>query len=564
MEVTKMEHIIKNPIIPGFYPDPSVCRVGEDFYMVCSSFEAYPGIPVFHSRDLANWEQIGYAMTKENGFHVDANTYAGGVMAPTIRYHQGIFYIINCNFADQGNFIVTAKNPAGPWSMPHWLSDVPGIDASFFFDEDGKCYVMGTGDVIEHPDGSTERGIWAAEYDIAEFRIIGEPVAIWDSALRGAASPEAPHIYKIGEYYYLMIAEGGTEHYHAVTIARSKTVLGWYEGNPANPVMTHRQFGFDYPIANAGHADFVDTPEGNWYAVMLASRTIEGIYKNLGRETYLCPVIWERGWPIFSPRTGKLEWEYPADAHLPWTEYPKEVERDEFLKPQLAMYWTFWGTPYDDFWRIADSHLYLKCLPHGMAEDLKGFGYPKKKGDCVAFLGRRQRQIHFNVSLAMRFMPKGAESAGFVVLQASNHQFRVERAVAGEASLRPDTVWECEKQPAGTQVLRLVLSTCDFDLMPFMPGFTSKTNTTVLAEVPWDKEQVVIRLRANGERYLFSYGENEVREYPLGKEADGKRINPEKVGGMVGILLGMFASSNRTKSENEAAFDWFWYEEKKS
>lgn len=557
-----MEHVIRNPILPGFYPDPSICRVGEDFYMVCSSFEAYPGIPVFHSRDLANWEQIGYAMTKDNGFHVDANTYAGGVMAPTIRYHQGTFYIINCNFADQGNFIVTAKHPAGSWSMPHWLSDVPGIDASIFFDEDGTCYVMGTGEVIKHPDGRTERGIWAAEYDIEKFRLIGEPVAIWDSALRGAASPEAPHIYKIGEYYYLMIAEGGTEHYHAVTVARSKTVLGWYEGNPANPVMTHRQFGFDYPIANAGHADFVDTPKGNWYAVMLASRTIEGIHKNLGRETYLCPVLWERGWPVFSPRTGKLEWEYPADAYLPWTEYPREVERDEFLKPELAMYWNFWGTPYEDFWRVADSHLYLKCLPHGMAEDLKGFGYPKKTGDCVAFLGRRQRQINFNVSLSMRFMPEGAESAGFVVLQASNHQFRVERAVAGEASLRSDTVWECEKQPAGTQVLRLLLSTCDFELMPFMQEFSSKTHTTVLAEVPWDKEITVIRLRARGERYLFSYGENEVREIPLGKEADGRFINPEKVGGMVGTLLGMFASSNRTESEKEAAFDWFWYEEK--
>lgn len=557
-----MEHIIRNPIIPGFYPDPSICRVGEDFYMVCSSFEVYPGIPIFHSRDLANWEQIGHAMTMENGFHVDPNTYAGGVMAPTIRYHQGTYYIINCNFADEGNFIVTAKDPAGPWSAPHWLSDVPGIDASFFFDEDGKCYIMGTGNVVKRPDGTAERGIWAAEYDIESFRLKGEPVAIWDSALRGAGSPEAPHIYKIGEYYYLMIAEGGTEHYHAVTIARSKTVLGWYEGNPANPVMTHRQFGFDYPIGNVGHADFVDTPKGNWYAVMLASRTIEGIHKNLGRETYICPVLWERDWPVFSPRTGKIEWEYPADESLPWTEYPKETERDEFAQDELAPYWVFWGTPYDDFWHISDSCLHLKCLPHAMAEDIKGFGYPKKVGDCVSFLGRRQRQINFNVSLCMKFMPRGAEAAGFAVMQASNHQIRVERAVAGEESLRPDTVWQCEQQPAGTQVLRLVLSTSHFDMPPYLPDFTSKTYTTVLAEVPWDKESVVIRLRAVGERYVFSYGENEVRELPLGGEVDGKLINPEKVGGMVGTLLGMFATSNRTESENQAAFDWFWYEEK--
>ena len=148
------ERKIQNPILPGFYPDPSICRVGDDFYMICSSFELSPGIPVFHSKDLANWEQIGYAMDKSNGFYVDANTFSGGVMAPTIRYHDGTFYIINANFADNGNFIVTAKDPAGPWSAPHYLTDVPGIDASIFFDEDGACYIMGTGNVVRRADGT--------------------------------------------------------------------------------------------------------------------------------------------------------------------------------------------------------------------------------------------------------------------------------------------------------------------------------------------------------------------------------------------------------------------------
>ena len=124
---------IVNPIIPGFYPDPSICRVGGDFYLVCSSFELYPGIPVFHSKDLAHWEQLCYAMTKENGFHMEANMFCGGVMAPTIRYHKGTFYIVNANFAHKGNFIVTAKDPAGPWSEPRWLDEVPDIDCSIFF-----------------------------------------------------------------------------------------------------------------------------------------------------------------------------------------------------------------------------------------------------------------------------------------------------------------------------------------------------------------------------------------------------------------------------------------------
>lgn len=543
------ERKIKNPIIPGFYPDPSICRVGDDFYMVCSSFEMYPGIPVFHSKDLANWEQLGYAMENENGFHVEANIFAGGVMAPTIRYHEGLFYIINCNFCDDGNFIVTAENPAGPWSEPHWLTDVPGIDASIFFDEDGKAYIMGTGNVVARADGIMDRGIWAAEYDIHNFKMLGEPVAIWDSALRNAASPEAPHIYKVGDYYYLMIAEGGTEHYHAVTVARSKEVLGWYEGNPANPIMTHRQFGFDYPIANVGHADLVDTPNGNWYAVVLASRTIEGIHKNLGRETYICPVIWERDWPVFSPKSGKIDWEYPADADLPWTEYKDDVViKDDFEDEKLALCWNFWGTPYEDFWQISDSHLRLKCLKRSITEPLKPMimDAPKVYDDCISFVGRRQVHVDFEAACEMSFLPEAKESAGMIVMQASNHQYRVERV-----------------QEDGKQLLRLVLVTADFEIPAYMPGFTSVTHEKVLAQVPWEQEKVVLKFAAKGQDYNFYYGDNVKNLQPLYEHADGKLINPEIIGGMVGTLLGMFASGNGIESEKEAAFDWFSYKEMK-
>lgn len=540
------ERKIRNPIIPGFYPDPSICRVGEDFYMVCSSFEMYPGIPVFHSKDLANWEQLGYAMHKENGFHVEANIFAGGVMAPTIRYHEGLFYIINCNFCDNGNFIVTAENPAGPWSEPHWLSDVPGIDASIFFDEDGKTYIIGTGNVVERADGTMDRGIWVAEYDICNFKMVGKPTAIWDSALRNAASPEAPHIYKIGEYYYLVIAEGGTEHYHAVTVARSKEVLGWYEGNPANPVMTHRQFGFNYPIANVGHADLVDTPQGNWYAVLLASRTMEGIHKNLGRETYICPIIWERGWPVFSPKSGKIDWEYPADPDLPWTEYGNNhLVRDDFDNENLDFCWNFWGTPYVDFWKISDSNLKLKCMGHSISAPLKPLQMdaPKVYDDCVSFVGRRQVHVDFEAGCAMKFMPEEKESAGMIVLQASNHQYRVERI-----------------QEEGKQLLRLVLVTAEFDRPAYLPGFTSVTHEQVLSQVEWESEYIILKLVAKGQDYSFYYGNESESMQVLYEHADGKIINPEIIGGMVGTLLGMFASGNGIDSEKEASFDWFLYQ----
>ena len=156
-----------------------------------------------------------------------------------------------------------------------------------------------------------------------------------------------------------MISEGGTEHYHAVTIARSRDIFGWYEGNPANPVLTHRQFGYYHPIDNVGHADLVELEDGSWYAVALASRIINGQHKNLGRETYIVPVTWERGWPLFSPESGKVDWTYPAPQSLPWTMYPPEIGFDDFDKDTLEMPWSFWGTPYQDFWSLHDSVLEL-------------------------------------------------------------------------------------------------------------------------------------------------------------------------------------------------------------
>lgn len=556
------ERKIKNPILPGFYPDPSICRVGNDFYMVCSSFELYPGIPIFHSKDLAHWEQIGHVMDKQNGFHVKANTFTGGVMAPTIRYHDGIFYVINTNYSDKGNYIVTAENPAGPWSKSHWLPDVPGIDASLFIEEDGHAYILGTGNVVRRENNQMDRGIYICDFDLKQMQVTSQPVAIWDSALRVASSPEAPHLYKVGEFYYLLIAEGGTEHHHAVTVARSRELKGWYEGNPANPIMTHRQFGYHCELTNVGHADLVDTPDGNWYAVLLGSRTIEGNAaldfeqkdgnlstslrgKNLGRETYICPVIWEREWPIFSPESGRIEWEYEADDMLPWTEYERQAELDHFDEESLSPLWCFWGTPYGDFWKLKDSYLTLKCLPRKINEKLICLLDESKNSrtdDCVSFVGRRQTDLSFEVSCQMKFEPKGNDTAGLVILQASNHHYRVERAMA-----------------EGVQILRLVLSESRMTVPPHFPEFDSRTRECVLAVVPYSQKTVVIRVDANKQCYHFYYGKDEDSMVCLYEQADGRAINPEIVGCMTGTMIGMYASGNGKCSENEAKFDWFRY-----
>ena len=535
-----MANKLKNPIIPGSYPDPSICRVGEDFYLACSSFEEYPGIPVFHSKDLAHWEQICYAMTAENGFHVEKNCMTSGVMAPTLRHHKGTYYIVNANFSDAGNYIVTATDPAGPWSEPHWLNDVPGIDASIFFDDD-QCYIMGTGQVWPSETGGMRQGIWVAKYDIVNYKMDGEPVAIFGGAFSGAASPEAPHIYHIGDYYYLMIAEGGTEHYHSVTIARSKSVFGPYENNPANPLITHRHMGFRCPITNVGHADLVDLPDGSWYAVMLASRLVDGVSKNLGRETFICPVVWERNWPLFSPETGKMEWEYDAPASLPEHDFPVGSSVDDFDSGELGLDWSFWGRPYRKFYEIKDSRLFIQCIPQSLVEPLRPMSFPHVmcKDYYTPSLCQRQRQTNETTSCQMTFSPKGSETAGLVVRQAMNHQLHLQIALVD-----------------GVRKLQLVQFTTDFEVPAHVPNFTAYTHRKVLAEVEWNQDDIVLQVAMECNRYTFGYGTSR-DDIQILAVADGFAINPEKVGCMAGVMIGVFASGNGKDVDNAASFDWF-------
>ena len=326
-------------------------------------------------------------------------------------------------------------------------------------------------------------------------------------------------------------------------IARSETIDGWYHGYEGNPIMTHRHLGLYYPIDNIGHADLVDTPDGHWYAVMLGSRLLDGQHKNFGRETYICPVIWERGWPVFSPGTGKVEWEYPADDKLPWTPYEAEPERDDFDTPEIGMHLSFWGTPYQDFWKIENSRLYLKCLPRPIAEQLKGFdvGNPDQRRDyCLSFLGRRQRKESFDVSLSMEFVPKEKEAAGLIIMQAANHQFRIEKLLEN-----------------GTPVLRLIRLTTKQEGLPFLPGYKAETTEKVLESHPVGDGPLFIRMEERRQAISFFYKEGDGPEARFDTVCDGAEINPEEIGGMIGTMIGMYATANGAESENCAAFDYF-------
>lgn len=532
-----MQNYFTNPILPGFYPDPTICRVDDDYYLVTSSFEIFPALPIFYSKDLVHWQQLGHVLDKKEWLYVNVNHFAGGMMAPTLRYNNGTFYLICCNFADGGNFIMTAKDPAGPWNKPIPLPDVPGIDASIFFDDDGKCYVTSTGQ-FDFADG-TEQGIWGAEFDPQSGKLLSEKKVLWRSALRGAPSSEAPHIYHIGDWYYLITAEGGTEHYHSVVVGRNKEPLGEYISCPHNPIMTHRHLGKSYPIGNPGHADLVQTQNGDWYAVLLASRLVGGFHKNMGRETYLVPVEWEDEWPVFSPGTGKVEFTYPI-PDLPESPAPEiQSEIDNFDSDKLDMKWVFWGTPYQDFWKLEDGMLKLKALPHKMASPLKRIDMsvaPEKRyDDNVSCVLRRQCQPNFDACCKLQFDAKDEEAAGLVVLQQCNHQLRVEKRV---------------------REICVVLAECSVDCPPFLPSFKDSTQEHILAKYPYESDTVTMRIAADGQDLTVYCNDL------LLCHVDGRRINTEDIGPMTGTMIGMFATSNEKESNNQALFDWFRYIEK--
>jgi hypothetical protein len=278
------------PIVPGFHPDPSVCRVGDDYYLVNSSFEYLPGVPIFHSRDLANWQQLGNVLDRPEQLSLPSSRGGGGIYAPTLRHHDGRFWMIttNINQVRAGHLIVSATDPAGPWTTPVYTKGAVGIDPDLFWDADGTCYLTWT-------TGWGNPPIMQAVIDPQTGKLLSEPRGV--AAGTGLASPEGPHLYRRGDWYYLLLAEGGTERGHAVTIARSRTVSGPFDWNPANPILTHRST--THPVQNTGHADLVEIPEG-WAMVYLGVRPVgptPGYHLN-GRETFLAGVHWVDDWPV--------------------------------------------------------------------------------------------------------------------------------------------------------------------------------------------------------------------------------------------------------------------------
>ena len=372
-------HSYRNPVLAGFYPDPSVTRVGRKFYLVNSTFTYFPGIPVFESSDLVHWRQLGNVIDRPSELKFDGLGVSRGVFAPTIRFHDGRFYVVNTAVDGGGNFYVTATNPAGPWSGPHWLPEIDGIDPSLFFDADGKAYILNNGP----PEGTSlyegHRAIWLQEFNLKNDRLVGPRRVLLNGGVEASKHPiwiEGPHMFRRGRWYYLLCAEGGTSSNHSEVVLRSRSPWGPFMPYADNPILTQRDLDPERsdPIVNSGYADFVEAADHSWWAVFLACRSYDKDHFNTGRETFLLPVTWRDGWPIILKHGEAVPYVVPGPSFLAASTHIAPTTgnftwRDDFDGPAVKSEWLNVRTPKQRWADVTSRRGWLRIEPLAMPLD---------------------------------------------------------------------------------------------------------------------------------------------------------------------------------------------------
>ncbi len=413
-----------NPILPGWYSDPSICSNGKDYFMVTSTFSYYPGVPIFHSTDMLNWKQIGHVLDRPSQLPLIGQRTSEGIFAPAISYnpHNKTYYMITTNIR-KGNFFVKTKDPFESWSDPIGLPDVHGIDPSFFFDEDGKAYIVNN----DVPDGGSSyeghRAIRIIQFDVEKEKTFGSSIMLVNGGVDLSEKPiwiEGPHLYKINNSYYLMCAEGGTSVDHREVIFKGDSPLGEFDPWDKNPMLTQRHLDPNraLPITCAGHADLIQKDNGQWWSVFLACRPIGNQFENLGRETFMLPVRWGNdGFPYLTkdeeeiPRIVRMEG-VKRDSTATFGNFEK---KEDFNKPQLGLDWMSLRGPGDQLYSLKQNpgFLTLKCADIA-SNELR----------TPSFIGRRLQHHKFECTTNMYFNPKtDSESAGVLLYKDEGHQY---------------------------------------------------------------------------------------------------------------------------------------------
>ncbi len=548
----------RNPVLAGFYPDPSITRVGDEFYLVNSTFAYFPGIAVFTSRDLVHWRQIGNVIDRRGEFDFNRHGVSRGIFAPTIRFHDGLFYVIATAVDAGGNALFVAKNAAGPWSDPIGLPSLDGIDPSLFFDANGKAYVLNNGPPAGPPEYDGHRAIWIQQFDLASRKLVGPRKVLVDGGVDISKRPvwiEGPHMYQHDGWYILLCAEGGTSTQHSEVVLRAHSPWGPFKPFAGNPILTQRDLPAERPnpIANAGHADLVEWRDGTWWAVFLASRTYEGAHYNTGRETFMLPVTWRDGWPLILPAGKEIPYvvEAPkvvggagvtADAGVvdgigvdagatattgvgtsahagaagdggePFTPTTGNFTwRDDFTSPVLRRQWLYVRSPIVSWADLAQRPGWLT---------IHALHVPLESLQNMSFLARRQQHLAFDARTELEVPGSpGGVSAGLAAFQNEDYWYfmGVRRLSVPGPALASRLELFLEKR-AGKQ-----------------------TATIAVTPLKEDTGRIKLEIVANARDYSFYFDQDGSGWKPLQEHADGSILSTAVAGGFVGAMVGPYA-----------------------
>lgn len=524
--------VLQNPILPGFYPDPAICKVGSDYYLVNSTFVYFPGIPVMHSKDLKNWKQISSVIERPSQMDFMGERVSRGLFAPAISHHNGTFYVTCTDIDNGGNFVVTAKSASGPWSDPVYLKKVRGIDPSLFFENDRVFIIYNSEAPDNKPLYDGHRTVKIYELDINTLQEIGSEKILVNGGVDLSKKPvwiEGPHIYKREGFYYLMAAEGGTSVNHSEVILRSENVRGPYVPWDKNPILTQRHLDpkRKNPVTSVGHADLVDGPDGQTYAVFLGVRPYEGDFYNTGRETFIAPVKWIDGWPVINPDFEEVQYKYPVS----W----KEVKQENVLpisgnftskvlfKDTLNTEFLFLRTHNPDWYSFKQNPgaLTIKLRPETVMET----GNP-------SFIGRRQQHLQSSASTELDFSTvKDNEKAGLIIFQGEKNFYYI-----------------CKSSDGGKAVVQL-----------FKGNASGKMDLVKQAALPASKSKLFLKISAERDTYSFWYGQQNDKWTLLQDKLDAKFLSTAIAGGFVGSLFAMYATSGGVPSNNQVAYKWLEY-----
>lgn len=539
--------MIQNPILPGFNPDPCICRKGDDYYMAVSTFEWFPGIPVYHSRDLKNWELYTHVLTDDEEVNLKKLPSAKGVWAPCLTYceEEEMFYVVygvmnsmNARYFDVDNFLICSKDIKGPWSKPVYLHSA-GFDASLFHDTDGKKYVVSL--EWETREGYEKPGyICMVEYSPEKKEIVGYPKIIWKGGTdRGCM--EAPHLTKRGDYYYIMCAEGGTGYNHCVTMGRSKNVWGPYEKDPKNPIVTSvpgesyerqdpdhlkpKYYNPDSILQKSGHGSYVELPTGEVYLVHLCSRPfVPELRCTLGRETAIQKMMWtEDNWLRMADGSNLAKLEIP-ESSLP--EYPieKTPDFDDFDGDELG---NFYYSP--------------RIMPQRFADINARKGYVRIRGqesrtslNKVSILARKLTSVYARITTKMEFVPEVHQHSAGLILYYDNMNYINLRKYYSET--------------LGQSALSII-------------HLENGTKTEFLnTRIPVEDKPIYLRLYIEGRKSWFEWSYDGENYEKIGRIFDTTRFSDEycKYGEFTGTMVGL-TCADRILHRKCADFDFFEY-----